>query len=149
MKFEKSKYATKWEALEKFLSIMREQALQTKVLLSTYQGNETEVKAVKCNNCCSIEHKTKRCPAAKANTTDGKVDALKLKKKQKEQLGKCPLCSEFHTYTRWQDKEEWPTDRLFKCDTFQKQSEIERATTLENLKACAKCTSWLCGPMPW
>ena len=80
-----------------------------KVLLSTYQGIESDVKAIKCNNCGSGEHKAKKCPVVKANNVDGsKVetqDSKKLKKKQKEQFGKCPLCSEHHTYTKWQDKE--------------------------------------------
>ena len=66
----------------------------------------------------------------------------KLLKKQKEECGKCPLCSHYHTYTKWQDKEECPSDRMFKCDSFQKMTIKERAATLEKFSCCAKCTSW-------
>ena len=63
-------------------------------------------------------------------------------KKQKEECGKCPLCSQYHTFTKWQNREEWPTDRMFKCEKFQKLSLKDRAAALESHKACAKCTSW-------
>jgi hypothetical protein len=119
LKFDKSSYSTKWDALMLFLDIARDQALQTKVLLSTYQGSESENKKEKCRKCGSSEHRNKKCPhiqanAAIANAEDSK-DKKKIKKKLKEECGKCPLCSEHHTYTRWQDRDEWPTDRLFKC----------------------------------
>ena len=45
-------------------------------------------------------------------------------------------------YTRMKDKEEWPSDRLFKCYVFKNMSVRDRAATLERLNSCPRCTSW-------
>ena len=148
LKFDKSTFNTKWDGLMQFLDTARDQALQTKVLLSTYQGSESDDKAVECKKCGSSEHKIKRCPLIKANAVSAVGDdsedraKKKLMKKQKEECGKCPLCSQYHTFTKWQNREEWPTDRMFKCEKFQKLSLNDRAAALESHKVCAKCTSW-------
>ena len=150
LKFEKSAYTSKWNAFMVFLDQSRDQALQTKVLLSSYQVSESE-ESSDCRRCGSSNHKTKKCTvranaviATGAGSDDESDDKRKKKlmKKQKEECGKCPLCSHYHTYTKWQDKEECPSDRMFKCDNFQKMTIKERAAALEKFSCCAKCTSW-------
>ena len=144
--FDKSSHSSKWSAFMAFLEIARDQALQTKVLMSSY--DHTTESAGGCHKCGKAGHKAKNCPDVKVNSaivksTDGKRDKMKEeKKKAKETAGKCPLCKERHTYTRVKDKEEWPSDRLFKCDQFKNMSIRDRASTLQRLSACPKCTSW-------
>ena len=138
----------------KFLDQSRDRALQSKVLLSSYENEEEERSG--CRKCGSSSHRTKNCTVVKANlaTTNRDSDKddeeeessdkkiKKLKKKQKEECGKCPLCSKYHTYFRWRDKEEWPTDRIFRCENFVKMSIKDRAAALEKFRCCPKCTSW-------
>ena len=64
----------------------------------------------------------------------------KLKKQQKEECGNC--CSNFHTCLRRRGREEWPTDRMFRCETFVKLPIKDRAAALEKYQCCSKCTSW-------
>ena len=144
LKFDKSSYQYKWDAFVKFLDQARDQALQTKVLLSSYEDNSSEDSIHQCKSCNKEHPKNKKC-SAKIN--NGKItvddnDKKKLKKQKREECGKCPLCSKYHTFTRRNDKEEWPTDRFFKCDKFQGMSVKERAEVLEKHQACPKCTSW-------
>ena len=97
-----------------------------------------------CAVCGKSGHKGKSCTEIKINNT--KVAEVRPyqdeKKKVREAVGKCPLCKGRHTYTRLKDKDEWPSDRLFKCEDFKKMSVQERAATLQRLSACPKCTAW-------
>ena len=72
-----------------------------------------------------LDHKYKNCivivkgnsvAANKAGDDSEKVG--KLLRQQKEECGKCPLCSKYHTYIRKKDRTEWPTDRMFRCEKF-------------------------------
>ena len=51
---------------------------------------------------------------------------------------------ERHTFVKVKNQvqDEWPSDRLFKCDLFKDMNIRERAATLQRLSACPKCTSW-------
>ena len=139
--YDKSSFSTKWSAFMQFLETAREQALQTKVLMIGYE--QSDFNGV-CNKCGKSGHKGKSCTEIKINNT--KVAEVRPyqdeKKKVREAVGKCPLCKGRHTYTRLKDKDEWPSDRLFKCDDFKKMSVQERAATLQRLSACPKCTAW-------
>ena len=144
LKFGKSTFRSKWAAFMQFLDDAREQALQTKVLMAGY---DNEISGT-CHKCGKIGHKSKNCGEARsnsaivaANKNDEKTKSEE-KKKAKEDMGKCPLCKNRHTYTRLKDRQEWPSDRLFKCDKFKTMSIRERADTLQRLSACPKCTSW-------
>ena len=131
----------------RFLDEARDQALQTKVLMAGYESTE---KSNACHRCGKADHKAKNCHDIKANAAkvlkdssgEGDDKIKKEKKRLREECGKCPLCKERHTYTRLKDKEEWPSDRLFKCETFKNMSVRERAATLERLGSCPRCTSW-------
>ena len=150
LEFDKDMHTSKWEAFMKFLDQARDKALQSKVLLSSYDTEEFE----KCRKCGSSSHRAKNCTDVKANSAtvskvadedsdeDNEKKSRKLKKRQKDECGKCPLCSKNHTYIRWKDKDEWPTDRMFRCDNFVKLSLKDRAAALEKYKCCPKCTSW-------
>ena len=69
-----------------------------------------------------------------------KVDNSEEMKKAKEECGRCPLCKQRHVFIKLRDRSEWPSDRLFKCDKFKNMSIRERASTLQRLSACPKCT---------
>ena len=143
--FDKSMYETKWTALMKFLEVAREQALQTKVLMMGY--DQTDFSG-SCHKCGKSGHKGKNCSDIKVNNTRAsgvqgdKINLKDEKKQAKDNVGKCPLCKGRHTYTRLKDRQDWPSDRLFKCYDFKKLLIQERANTLQRLSACPKCTSW-------
>ena len=146
LEFDKSLYLSNWDAFIKFLDLSRDKALQSKVLLSSYEDCE-----LMCRKCGLNGHKHKNCPtgvkshSAKVSTDssdNSNKSILKSKKQAKLDCGKCPLCNKYHTYIRRKDREEWPTDRLFKCEKFESLSVRERAEALEKYKCCPKCTSW-------
>ena len=60
--------------------------------------------------------------------------------KAKEACGVCPLCKNNHTY-RKRDGVLWPTDRLLKCKKFQKMNIQQRASAVERINRCPRCTS--------
>ena len=130
----------------KFLDQARDRALQSKVLLSSYEEDESE--KLGCQKCGLSGHRIKNCPTVKAHSAnanevpDDKDKNKKLKKLQREECGRCPLCSRHHTYIRRKDREEWPTDRMFRCESFEKLSIKDRAAALEKFLCCSKCTSW-------
>ena len=151
--FDKDVYSSKWEAFMKFLDKERDRALQSKVLLSSYEQDDAE--KVTCSKCGGSDHKYKNCTvvvkgnsvaASKAGDEGSEEDkdkkVGKLLRQQKEECGKCPLCSNYHTYIRKKDRTEWPTDRMFRCEKFVKMSLAERAAALEMHNCCPKCTSW-------
>ena len=139
LEFDKSVYHSKWAGFMRFLDISRDQALQNKVLLSSYLKEETE-KDMTCGRCGGSGHIAKRCPSNKAivaSVTTKREDSKSIvvddkkdeKKKAKEECGRCPLCKQNHTYYRTKDREHWPSDRLFKCDAFKDLSLKKRAET--------------------
>ena len=140
--YDKTVYATKWVFLER----SREKALQSKALISTYE--EEDACSIICKKCGILGHISKNCHSAKINSTlvsngdSGTLDKATLKKQKRDECGKCPLCSSYHTYTRRKDKDEWPTDRMFVCDSYKKLSVKDRAAALEKYRCCPKCTSW-------
>ena len=162
--FDKTLYRSKWAAFVKFMEVAREEALQTKVLMTGYEKPDKPESSGACHRCGKVGHKAKHCPEAKVNavhvegdTGHGSCSSLAAqgkdetkdptknkedKKKARENCGKCPLCKERHTYVRQWDKQEWPSDRLFKCEKFKDMSCKERGSTLERLLACPRCTSW-------
>jgi hypothetical protein len=152
LEFDKETYSYKWDAFMKFLDQARDRALQSKVLLSSYEDEEGE--KLTCKKCGLSGHKMRNCPTVKANSAnaskvsededdrDIEKKKKKLKKEQREECGKCPLCSKYHTYLRRSDKDEWPTDRMFRCESFVKLSIKDRAAALEKYQCCSKCTSW-------
>ena len=107
-----------------------------------------------CKKCGLSGHKAESCHVVKANFAnankasddedekDIEKKRKKLIKQQKEECGKCPLCSKSHTYLRRRDREEWPTDRMFRCESFVKLSIKDRAAALEKYQCCSRCTSW-------
>ena len=136
--FDKSHDKSKWAGFMRFMEVAREQALQTKVLMAGYEQSGTDVA---CHKCGAAGHIARKCPDAKVHAASVSV-VVKDKKKEKELCGKCPLCKERHTYMKGRDKDEWPSDRLFKCDQFKSMFVRDRAATLERLHCCPKCTSW-------
>ena len=142
--FDKSLYKSKWSAFMQYMEVAREQALQTKVLMAGYEQQSDS--GGTCHKCGKTGHRAKYCTEMRVNAVNANADARdkikEEKKKAKEECGKCPLCHERHTFIRLSDRDEWPSDRLFKCDLFKDMSIRDRAATLERLSACPKCTSW-------
>ena len=151
LEFDKGSYKSKWEAFMKFMDIIREQALQNKVLLSCYEQQPIPASEIckKCNAAHGANRKCLNVGAAAANAVNGKVengngdaDKKEREKKAKDECGKCPLCKSFHTFNSKKEKMFWPSDRLFRCKDFKNMSSKDRGDTLEKYKACAICTSW-------
>ena len=145
LEYNKSPYKSKWAAFMVFLESSHDQALQNKVLLECYSKEDTEKDL--CRKCGISSHKSNNCPSIKAvvGSTDASAGNKKKDdefKRAKADCGRCPLCNEFHTFYKTREKIEWPSDRLFKCESFRNLSLWDRANTIERLKCCASCTSW-------
>ena len=104
LEFDKSPYKSKWAGFVKFLEVARDQALQNKVLLSCYAPPATPDSSCKK---CGVNHGHKKCPSASVNTTNAKpvtpdpnIDKKEREKKARVECGKCPLCRQFHTFSR-------------------------------------------------
>ena len=149
LQFDKTLHKSKWAALIKFLDIARDQAVQTKVLMAGYEQKEL---VNGCRKCGGSGHKARDCPSNgqnrgsvnsfSANTASDDGQKKEREKKAEKDCGKCPLCKNRHTFYSNREKEKWPSDRLYRCEDFRKQTEKERASTLEKFGACPMCTSW-------
>ena len=151
LKFDKKSFDHDWDALIDFLDQARDKATSTKVLLSCY-GSKTDAIETSCSKCGSSSHKkaacTVRISAVKTEevesdeTSDDDGDAARLrrekdkevKKRVRDQCGKCPLCKKRHTFIRKRDGKEWPSDRFISCPQFQKISVVERAIAIARLR---------------
>ena len=157
LKFDKSSYPFEWDALLCFLEQAREKATSTKVLLSCYAKSDDF--QTSCSNCGSSSHNksvcTVRVNAVKTtgvtsheSSSEDEGDRLRrekdveVRKRIREQCGKCPLCKKRHTFIRRRDNREWPSDRLISCSEFQRLNAFERASLLERISGCARCTAW-------
>ena len=157
LKYDKSSYPFEWDALLGFLEQAREKATSTKVLLSCY--NKSDDMQLSCANCGSNKHNKSVCTArvnavttigAALNDSSSEDDSDRLRKEKdievmkrvREQCGKCPLCKKRHTFIRRRDNREWPSDRFISCAEFQRMNAFERASLLEKVSGCARCTAW-------
>ena len=99
-----------------------------------------------CKKCGTSHNSFKKCPSASIHSAvmsgDGDSDMKEREKKAKAECGKCPLCKGYHTFFYSRERKHWPSDRLFKCEDFRKQTVKERASVLEKFGCCPKCTSW-------
>ena len=149
--YDKSLFRSKWAAFMQYMEVAKEQALQTKVLMAGYEQQSDS--GVACHKCGKTGHRSKNCTEVQANAVNVNADKSggikdardKIKdekKKAKDECGRCPLCKDRHTFIKRRDREEWPSDRLFKCELFKDMSIRDRASTLQRLSACPKCTSW-------
>ena len=157
LKFDKKEFDYEWDGMMAFLDQAREKATSTKVLLSCY-GDNPEEKEVTCSKCGSSSHKKAFCTVKINAVNTSKVDTdtsddeeaernrrdkdIEVKKRVREKCGKCPLCKKRHTFIRKRDGKEWPSDRFISCAQFQKLSAKERASQLEKVSGCARCTAW-------
>ena len=138
--FSKSSFPSTWNAMESFLDDAHERATETKVLLCNYAAGKQEDSMIRCKKCNEFGHKQFKCPQVKVGGAKvEKVDKQKLK----ESIGKCPLCSSYHTYKRRKDGQIWPSDRFSTCEKFRNLSIKEMAETLEKNDSCSRCLSWL------
>ena len=87
--YDKTVYATKWDAFMDFLERSREKALQSKALISTY---EEDACSIICKKCGISGHISKNCHSAKINSTlvsngdSGTLDKATLKRQKR---GEC------------------------------------------------------------
>ena len=132
LEFDKSPYRSKWAGFVKFLEVARNQAVQNKVLLSEYNQS---------GSGCS-----QRSGHVGAVTSSSPVDNPNSKQDREKfdraSCGTCPLCHERHTFYNVKEKEMWPSDRLFRCESFKNLGLKDRADTLERFNCCSRCTSW-------
>ena len=152
LEFDKSLYKSKWCGFVKYLEIARDQAIQNKVLLSEYDVKEADII---CRSCGGRGHKANKCTSSTSHRAGhiGAVTVVKdsaadpVTKQERERrdratCGTCPLCKDRHTFYSVKEKEMWPSDRLFRCETFKNMGIKDRASTLERLNCCVRCTSW-------
>ena len=152
-----SKGDDKWADMLVFLDDAHDRAREEMALLSVVSEKDKYEKDQVCKKCGGVGHFAKVCPnkaIISAVTVKKEDDANNTsvtnrnkeeeKRKARRECGKCPLCNQEHTYikTRSRDREQWPSDRLFKCDKFMDMDLRQRADTLERLKCCPSCTSW-------
>ena len=63
------------------------------------------------------------------------------KQKAKDACGKCPVCSQVHTWIK-KDGSSWPSDRLISCKKFSDMNIQQRAGAVESASGCPRCTCW-------
>ena len=157
LKYDKEGYDFEWDALVSFLEQAREKASSTKVLLSCYSSPSD--RHVTCTKCGNNGHKKSACTVrinaldtkgvnSGESSDDDEAEKLRqerdkeIKKRVREQCGKCPLCKKRHTFLRKRDNKDWPSDRFISCPQFHRLSVVERASLLERESGCARCTAW-------
>ena len=64
-----------------------------------------------------------------------------FRQRAKEACGKCPVCNQFHTWTK-KDGTFWPSDRLISCKKFSDMNIQQRASAVESASGCPRCTCW-------
>ena len=133
-----TKTSNHWEDLMKFLESAYSQATEEMSLLATYKSDAEK----------KVKLKGKETPsrAYAVNVTgDSKQEEETLKdkayKRSQEFCGKCPLCSQNHTWIR-QSGDKWPSDRFLSCKKFNDMTAAARAKAVEKCKGCPRCTSW-------
>ena len=157
LKFEKEGFNFEWDALMSFLEKARDKATSSKILLSCC--SPASASEFPCSKCGSNTHEKSNC-TVRINALDTKqshdiddssdddADRLRrekdaeVKRRVREQCGKCPLCDRRHTFVRKRDNKEWPSDRFISCADFQRMNPFERASLLERVSGCARCTAW-------
>ena len=132
LEFDKTTHGDKWSALMSYLDIAYEQAVQEKLLLSSYLNSN------------SIHGKTGNPSiGALATGIDGSLSSNSESQKleaAKKRVGLCPLCGDEHSFkSKWRTMP-WPSDRFIQCKTFNDMPTKQRGETLESVKGCSRCT---------
>ena len=87
-------------------------------------------------------HANVRAHSSSAAAVGDEVTKQEREKKAREVCGKCPLCKGRHTFFSTKEEDMWPSDRLYRCDSFKNLSIKDRAAALEKYGSCPMCTSW-------
>ena len=127
---------TLWKILREFLKTQ----VQKIERYTPWELDEKEEKKFgkECYKCKSKDHETKNCPKHATKSTNAVIF-----EKEKTEVGRCPICQEYHTYWRRVSKAEVPSDRLTSCPVWRDQlTSAERAKKLQSVSGCANCTSW-------
>ena len=116
-----------------------------------------------CTRCKTMGHKVQDCHvksslsefhhvAPEVDNHDQPIFATQGDQNSKfaeaeARVGKCPICSESHTYPKLlrkgsPDTIPWPSSHLESCPKFQAMTPQQKGNKVEELKACPKCTDW-------
>ena len=128
-----------WTAMMQFLEEAYDRATEELSLLSTYRADsdvKTRVQDIK---------PLSKSFAAYVTQDEGGEDVdekrEKARKRSEDFCGKCPVCSQAHTWTR-ADGEQWPSDRFLSCKKYHDMPVAARAKAVEKCGGCPRCTSW-------
>ena len=128
-----------WTAMMQFLEEAYDRATEELSLLSTYRADsdvKTRVQDIK---------PLSKSFAAYVTQDEGGEDVdekrEKARKRSEDFCGKCPVCSQAHTWTR-ADGEQWPSDRFLSCKKYNDMPVAARAKAVEKCGGCPRCTSW-------
>ena len=131
-----TKTSDHWTDMLKFLDRAYEQAIEELSLLSVMSKDDTAKKNVKSFGVAAGNSYTG------SYTEKDEEERMKAKKlKAKDACGKCPECSQLHTWTKT-NGEAWPSDRFISCKKFSDMNTQQRARAVENAKGCPRCTGW-------
>ena len=128
-----TKSSNHWADMMQFLEKAYNHATEELSLLATYSADK-KVKPVQ-NRTFATDVKTSDVE----NNEGGKKEVAR--KRAEEFCGKCPVCSELHTWVRKMG-DKWPSDRLLSCKKFNDMTVSGRAKVVEKCKGCPRCTSW-------
>ena len=136
------KSACHWTDMMIFLDEAYDRATEELSLLSTYKADsEKKGKVVDSK----VVPKTFAATVKKSDDADSDDEQAvrrdKARIRSAEFCGKCPVCTQPHTWTR-SDGQEWPSDRLLSCKKFNDMGVAARAKAVEKSKGCPRCTSW-------
>ena len=133
LEFEKSE--CHWDDMLRFLEKSYDMAVEEQALLLTYKSDQEKKKSTSGGKAFAAN------VTGVNNVADSDSEKEKARKKSEDFCGKCPLCSNLHTWVR-KDGTKWPSDRFLSCKKFNDQNVVTRAKTVEKSKGCPRCLSW-------
>ena len=117
LKFDKSVFSDKWSAMIVFLEEIYENAVQEKLLIASYMTTTPNKSGTGTFGATVIGDS-----AVENSTADHKVPKedtqMQRLQETKAKVGRCPICSNEHTYKSKWSATPWPSDRLVQCKMF-------------------------------
>ena len=136
LEFDATSHPDKWSGLLAFLETSYDHAVKEKLLLASYTPTKDSKKANAGALAAKVEESEEPSVADHAAIEKKKLEAAR------ERVGKCPACSQAHTFKSWFSTVPWPSDRFVSCQKFGNMTSRQRAETLQKAGGCSRCTSW-------